>query len=64
MVGGVLRWVMVMVTWSTAVALCWSAAASVKVMVVLAGTLGAVNVVDGAVWLARVMSRAESCDHR
>ena len=37
---------------------------SVSVMVALESTCGAMKVVDGTVWLARVMFRAESCDHR
>ena len=51
-------------TASEAVALWVSVAAKVKVMVVLAETSGATKVVDIEVALARVMSRAESCDHR
>ena len=49
---------------SEAVALCGSATVRVRVMVVSEPTWGAVNRVEGAVALARVMLRAESCDHR
>ena len=41
-----------------------SSAVKISVMVALESTCGAVKVADGAVWLARVMFRAESCDHR
>ena len=62
--GGAFTWAMVISTWSEAVALCWSVAVRVKVMVVLAATSGAANVVDMEVALASWMSRAESWVHR
>ena len=49
---------------SEAVALWGSVAASVRMAVALESTCGAVKVVDGAVRLARMMSRAESWVHR
>ena len=55
---------MVTVIISEVVALCRSVAVNARMAVVLESTCGAVKVVDGAVWLARVISRAESCDHR
>ena len=62
--GRAFTWAMVISTWSEAVALWSSVAVKVKVMVVLAGTCGAVNVVDMEVALSSCMSRVESCDHR
>ena len=56
--------VTVIVTWSVAVALCWSVTLRVKVMAVVELTCGAVKVVERAAGLARVMGRLESCDHR
>ena len=64
--GGLLAGTSVMVTviWSELVALRASVAVSVKVMVVLESTWGAVNEGDRVAVSARVMLRAESCDHR
>ena len=63
-VGGALRRVMVMATWSVAVALWGSVAASVRMAVALESTCGAVKVVEGEPGSSKVMASAPSCDHR
>ena len=47
-----------MTTWSVAAVLCWSSAAKVKVMVVLAETSGAAKVADREVALSRIIPRS------
>ena len=63
-VGGALRRMMVIATWSVAVALWGSVAVSVRTAVALESTCGAMKVVEGEPGSSKVIASVPSCDHR